>query len=660
MRSRAARAFIPVLVGAVLGATVGVVGGIAPPVTWPGDVASVAAAVDRTAPSVFTPVEPCRHLDTRLPGVPHRLRAEATLRVDLAGRCGVPVDAVAVAVTVTAVESAAAGFMTVYPAGTARPNASIVNYGPGDVVANHQFVRLGDGGSLAVYTLAASDLLVDVMGYFVPATDGAPSAGRYVPLAQRRLLDTRTTSRPRAGSSIAIDPAVEADVIAVTINVTTTETWEAGFFSAFPVGGRRPVSSILNVSGPAQTRAAGVVVPVSDGGIEVFTSGANHVIVDITGYFTGEAAPQSTDGLFVGVSPERLVDTRNAAGPEGGPRLWDHGGREFDVRGITDGPVGAVALNATVTQTEDSGFLVVHAARTPTPPTSTVNFDRAQRTVANFAVVQLSEHGLNVESVEATHVVVDISGWFTGSPVAGDSAAARNRPPADRRVTIISDSAMAGVRWNGALDGLQGFDAVTNLESCRRLVRPSCRGREGYVPPSAATHIASLPNAGPEELLVVAVGYNDSHESFSVDFDVVVETARRKGFHHIFWVDYRSDVGPRLSGSGDTVSNYAEMNRILGEKLASGRFPDVRRWGFDVYIAGTTGWFHGDGVHETRLGSWGVADWISRHVRAFDDRPCRHPWFAGGSIEDPCPDPDRVRGERGVPNIVGLYPAAAG
>jgi hypothetical protein len=100
------------------------------------------------------------------------------------------------------------------------------------------------------------------------------------------------------------------------------------------------------------------------------------------------------------------------------------------------------------------------------------------------------------------------------------------------------------------------------------------------------------------------------------------------------------------------------MNRVIGEKLASGAFPDVRRWYFDTYMSATSGWFSGDGVHETTLGSWGVADWISRHVRAFDDRPCAQPLRPGEPVPNPCPDPDTLAGTDGYPDIAGLYPAA--
>jgi len=186
-------------------------------------------------------------------------------------------------------------------------------------------------------------------------------------------------------------------------------------------------------------------------------------------------------------------------------------------------------------------------------------------------------------------------------------------------------------------------------------VELSCRGREGYAPSTAASEIANLATAGPEDTLVIAVGDNDWHGRFSSDFDIVVATARAKGFHHIAWANYRSTVGYRLPGTGGQVSNYGAMNAVLSTKMRSGQFPDVRLWNFDHYTATAAGWFASDGVHETRLGSWGVADWLSRHVRAFDDRPCVHPWHAAGPIDDPCPNPDGLPATIGMPEIGALY-----
>jgi hypothetical protein len=616
--------------------------------------AAPASAAASSPPGRFVALEPCRLLDTR----PQTLRGGGTVDVDVVGeRCGVPAGAIAAAFTVTAVDPAGPGFVTMWPTGQERPDTSVLNYRADQVVPNAQIVQLGTQGRVRLYTSAAADLVVDVTGYF-EEVDGPVSSGRFVPVEQRRLVDTRDTGRPSRGGVVEVDADVPGGAIAAAVNITTTQSSGPGYFTAYAEGTGRPTASVLNTDGVGQTRAAAAIVPLERGRFDVYTSLGDHVVVDIVGYFTGHAADPSDAGLFVASTPTRLVDTRLAAGPAGGPRLWDGGEREFAVERVTGGPVAAIAANITMADTEDAGYVSAGPARVERAAVSSVNAATAQATVANAAVIPASTHGISIATLEATHLVVDVTGWFTGEPAGIDTGAGApvNDPPRDRRVVIISDSAMAGVRWNGALGGFQGFRAEPRLESCRRLVQSSCRGREGYAPLTAYNEILSLPQAGDEDLLVIATGYNDWNTRFASDFDQVLGAARARGFHHVAWVTYRSQVGYSIPSSGGLQSNYAEMNRILRAKVASGSFPEVRLWDLDQYTSPVpTGWFHSDGVHETVLGSWGVADWISRHVRAFDDRPCVHPWAPGGRPDDPCPNPDPLRATRGVIDIAALY-----
>ncbi len=610
-------------------------------------------AAEGPGPAAFVPVQPCRLLDTRIgPGT--TIPAAGTLDVQVIDRCGVGDSAVAAALTVTVVRPESNGFLTLFPLGAAQPDTSSITYGRSQVVANSMLSQLGDQGSVSLFTLAGTHVVVDVSGYFVEAPAEGSAAGRFESVPIHRLIDTRLTGRPAPEGSIRVTPEVPPDAIAVAVNITTTSTTGPDFLTAFPAGSDLPIASVLNVDRGHQTRAAFTIVPISDSGFDVFTHNGNHVIVDIAGYFTGPSAPTSTDGLFVAAPPSRLVDTRLAVGSSGGPRLWDGGGREFAITTVTDGPVAAIAANVTVAQTEDAGFVAAHPARIDANGTSTVNYDSPARVAANMAIISVSQYGVGVDASEATHLIIDVTGWFTGSAMTATGAAPANHPPGDRRVTIISDSAMAGIRWNGALGGLQGFIPVAKLESCRRLVRASCRGRDGYRPATAEHEIGALPVAGREDILVIAVGYNDWHTHFSSDFDIVVGAARARGFHHIVWVNYMSRVGYTLPGTGER-SNYGEMNAVLIDKVGSGEFPDVRIWDLDLYSTWSPGWFASDGVHETQLGSWGVADWISRHVRAFDDRPCVQPWVPGALVDDPCPNPDGLPESIGLPDIAGLY-----
>ena len=131
-------------------------------------------------------IAPCRLVDTRL--VNARLSAGASLHLNSAGNslqgqggnpegCGIPADAEAVVINVTAVDPAQAGYLTVFPYGEARPLASSLNYVSGGVAGNEIIAKQARAqpATLSVFSYAATDVVVDVVGYFAK-----PAARRLV------------------------------------------------------------------------------------------------------------------------------------------------------------------------------------------------------------------------------------------------------------------------------------------------------------------------------------------------------------------------------------------------------------------------------------------------------------------------------------------------
>jgi hypothetical protein len=114
------------------------------------------------ATSDYMSLTPVRLADTR----PTPVAAGGILEIPVAGRGGVPADATAVVANVTLVNAAAAGFATVFPCGTV-PDASTANYrgATNEAVANEVIAKLSPTGSICVYTYAASNVLVDVVGH---------------------------------------------------------------------------------------------------------------------------------------------------------------------------------------------------------------------------------------------------------------------------------------------------------------------------------------------------------------------------------------------------------------------------------------------------------------------------------------------------------------
>jgi len=112
-----------------------------------------------------------------------------------------------------------------------------------------------------------------------------------------------------------------------------------------------------------------------------------------------------------------VIDTRNQAGPTGGPVLSALSDRVFPVTGACGLPstAKAIAVNLTVTAATSAGNLRLHAAGTAPPPASTINYGAGQ-TRANNAVVSLSSSGEIAAYVGqasgSVHLVVDVSGYF--------------------------------------------------------------------------------------------------------------------------------------------------------------------------------------------------------------------------------------------------------
>jgi hypothetical protein len=247
----------------------------------------------------FVPLAPDRLADTRSAAGPVQ-PAGTPLVVPVLGRSGVPADARAVVLTVTATEPVAGGFATVTPCGTAPTGTSNVNFDAGATVPNLVMVQPGADGAVCVTSNVATHLIVDVFGAFSATADMGV-------LEPDRLIDTREMagSRPVAGGVVTIPIAgtagVPTDATGVMINLTAASPEGAGFLTAYPCDAGPPTASNLNVRAGVNRANFVIVAPDSHGEICVFTSTPTDVIVDLLGW-VGDA--------FVGTVPTRVLDTR--------------------------------------------------------------------------------------------------------------------------------------------------------------------------------------------------------------------------------------------------------------------------------------------------------------------------------------------------------------
>jgi hypothetical protein len=390
----------------------------------------------RPGASVFVPIAQQRFADTRNEAIYPYGKLATGIRVDVTGRAGIPHEATAVVLTVTAVNQSGTNYVTVYPAGGTRPDASNLNMGyRGEMAANLATVllgRVGGVGAVDLYAYDATDMIVDVAGYFLPVA-GAVRAGRFVGLRRPvRVVDTRHSGVPGPGQSVevTVDAAgVPADATSVVINLTTTATFGPGYFTCYGLDRAGPPdASNLNVNVVDETRAAAAVVKLTEAGgrrgFKVFTSAGGNVIVDVTGYYTGPSSPLSEDGLFVPVAPQRILDTRSGPGPVG--KLWP--GWVVDAPVPADRLGAAIVANVTAVDGRDPGYFTVLPAGTPLVEVSNLNVNSRGQTIANHVITRVSTNGVMVYSQAGAHVLVDMAGWITGQP-AFPSVRHVNPPP---------------------------------------------------------------------------------------------------------------------------------------------------------------------------------------------------------------------------------------
>ena len=178
---------------------------------------------------VYTPVTPCRILDTRstaagaIAGNSTRsfvaINASSfTSQGGSSTNCGtLGLSATAVAINLTAVTPSGAGYATAYPFGTAQPVAASVNYTAGAIVNNALIVQIPNPLSsfdFTVYTFAQSHYVADIVGYFAPPLT--------TPLQCQDTANTTVAGIAAGGTANAVAPACPTGYTQTATNCETS------------------------------------------------------------------------------------------------------------------------------------------------------------------------------------------------------------------------------------------------------------------------------------------------------------------------------------------------------------------------------------------------------------------------------------------------------
>lgn len=394
-------------------------------------------------PSGYTATGPCRLLDTRTgtgtcagaptytPG-PVGAGVPAVLKVKVTGFAGIPANATAVVLNLTAVGASQATFVTAYPDGKPRPGSSTLNVNNSGPVPNLAIVSVGDGGYIDLYnSVGTVHVLADISGYFV-----AGSGDGSVTFPPCRVYDTRVghgactnsviapPAPVGAGESLAVKvtgvEGVPDNATAVVLNITAVGATLPTYVSAYPAGGS-PSTSSLNVNNSLAI-ANLVIVPVGAGGvIDLYNArGSVQLIVDISGYFAPGAGSQLSAAL-----PCRVYDTRLGHGTcTGGTTAAAApvaGGTSLKLRvaGVDGVPADAtsVAVNITAVGATTATFITAYPDGGSVPGVSNINVN-GPAAVPNLAIVPIGSDGyIDLYNAKGSvQLIVDITGYFAPAP----------------------------------------------------------------------------------------------------------------------------------------------------------------------------------------------------------------------------------------------------
>ena len=269
-----------------------------------------------------------RRHPTRPPGRRHRDRLRRPGRH--LRRLRHPATAAAVEATITAVGPAGNGYARAWPAGTALPNATFLNFTAGE--------SIGNTGTIPIATTAATaDLTVRVLRRH-PRRHRRPRLlrpRRHPHLHLRHPLPDRRHPPTGAGGAFAAGQArdlqvagtgagfaaqggtaggcaIPDDAVAVEATITAVGPAGAGFARACPAGTPLPNATFLNFSagesiGNTGTSPSPPTATTADLALQAFGAGT-HVVIDIAGHHTPDRSPTSTDITAGGTHTCALLD----------------------------------------------------------------------------------------------------------------------------------------------------------------------------------------------------------------------------------------------------------------------------------------------------------------------------------------------------------------
>ncbi len=259
----------------------------------------IAVAVNALSQSAlqFVPVTPCRIADTRwdpgqFGGPTMTPNSQRDFPVPVS-TCNIPGTALAYSLNVTVAPQEHLNYLTIWPTGQSRPFVSTINSPDGRVKANAAIVPAGADGGVSVYVTNKTDVILDIDGYFAPATS---STLAFFPLTPCRVADTRWPAGTFGGPALqggherilsrAAKYLQHTDSAqGYSLNFTVVPQHTLNYLTVWPTGQQQPYVSTLNAPTGTIVANAALVPASPSGAISVYATDVTDLIIDIDGYF---------------------------------------------------------------------------------------------------------------------------------------------------------------------------------------------------------------------------------------------------------------------------------------------------------------------------------------------------------------------------------------
>jgi hypothetical protein len=280
--------------------------------------------------------------------------------------------------------------------------------------ANAAIVPAGTGGAISVYATDATQLIIDIDGYFVEA--GSSTSGlAFYKTTPCRLVDTRQAPSALGGPFLSGGASrqfpllsgscgIPSTAAAYSLNYTAVPHGGLTYLTTWPSGQPQPLVSTLNAPTGTVTANAAIVPAGTGGNISVYVSDDTDLVIDIDGYF----APPASGGLALyPLTPCRVIDTRGSGGAFTGAIAVNVTGSGCAVPSAAQ----AYVFNATVVPSGTLAFLTLWPNGAPQPLASTLNAVDGAIT-SNMAIVPTTNGFVNAYASNPTQLILDISSYF--------------------------------------------------------------------------------------------------------------------------------------------------------------------------------------------------------------------------------------------------------